>query len=134
MAEINVVPYIDVMLVLLVIFMVTAPMLQQGVKVNLPQAPATPLELPKHQQPLIISVKADGSYYMDLGAGRDGKALTLDQVTKQVGIVLKNKPATQVLVQGDKAANYGQVVQLMSGLQAAGVAGVGLLTEPPVKP
>jgi len=129
MAEINVVPYIDVMLVLLVVFMVTAPLLMQGVKVDLPQAPSTPMEN-KDDEPLIVSVKKDGSYYIDLG--RDAQSpKSLKHVRDQVAKVMRAKPSTQVLVWGDAEVNYGVVVNLMSELQKAGAPSVGLVTEPP---
>ena len=128
MAEINVVPYIDVMLVLLVIFMVTAPLLMQGVKVDLPQAPSSAME-DKDLEPLIISIKQDGSYYLNLGGDED-KSKTLKDITDTVAKVLRQKPETPVLVWGDKKIEYGLVVSLMTDLQVAGAPSVGLVTEP----
>jgi len=129
MAEINVVPYIDVMLVLLVVFMVTAPLLMQGVKVELPQAPSAPMEN-KDAEPLIVSVKADGRYYIDLG--RDSKKpKSLRTISDTVAKVLRAKPSTPILVWGDAQVGYGVVVNLMSELQKAGASSVGLVTEPP---
>ncbi len=129
MAEINVVPYIDVMLVLLVVFMITAPLLMQGVKVDLPQAPSTPLDN-KDEEPLIISVKTDGTYYLNLG--KDEKlAKPLTDITSTVAKVLRQKPTTPVLVWGDHSVDYGVVVNLMTQLQKAGAPSVGLVTEPP---
>ena len=128
-AEINVVPYIDVMLVLLIVFMVTAPMLMQGVKVELPQAPSAPLD-DKDLEPLIVSVKADGTYYLDLGNGKNiEEPLTsiIEKVQKAMGV----QPKTPVLVWGDAKVDYGTVVRLMSELQNAGAPAVGLVTEPP---
>ncbi len=127
MAEINVVPYIDVMLVLLIIFMVTAPLLMQGVKVDLPQAPSTPMSQ-KDDEPLIVSIKKDGSYYLNLGKG--DKPQKLSKIKQQVIKVLKQKPQTPVLVWGDSNVKYGVVVSLMTELQAAGAPSVGLVTEP----
>jgi len=128
MAEINVVPYIDVMLVLLVVFMVTAPLLMQGVKVDLPQAPSAPLD-EKQDEPLIVSIKRDGSYYLNLG--KDEKvAKPLSQITDTVAKILRQKPSTPVLVWGDHSVDYGLVVGLMSELQSAGAPSVGLVTEP----
>lgn len=129
MAEINVVPYIDVMLVLLVIFMVTAPLLMQGVKVELPQSPSAPLE-DKELEPMIVSVKADGTYYINL-AGDEETARPLSEITTIVSKVLRQKPETPVLVWGDRRVPYGTVVSLMSELQQAGAPAVGLVTEPP---
>ncbi|BFM12200.1 protein TolR [Simiduia litorea] len=130
LAEINVVPYIDVMLVLLVVFMVTAPLLMQGVKVDLPKAPSTPMEQ-NDEEPLIVSVKQDGTYYLNLGADQK-TAKPLKQITDTVGKILRQKPNTPVLVWGDHKAQYGLVVSLMSDLQTAGAPSVGLVTEPPV--
>ncbi|HEB28115.1 MAG TPA: protein TolR [Porticoccus sp.] len=130
-AEINVVPYIDVMLVLLIVFMVTAPMLMQGVKVELPQAPSAPLDN-QEQEPLIVSVKADGSYYLDLGNGKNVQE-ALPSIIEKVAKVLRQQPKTPVLVWGDARVDYGEVVTLMSELQNAGAPSVGLVTEPPGK-
>ncbi|TVZ38090.1 biopolymer transport protein TolR [Alteromonadaceae bacterium 2753L.S.0a.02] len=130
MAEINVVPYIDVMLVLLVVFMVTAPLLMQGVKVDLPQAPSAPIDN-KDDEPLIVSVKPDGSYYLNLGKDQK-QARPLAEVTDMVAKVLRQKPNTPVLVWGDSKVEYGVVVALMTELQGAGAPSVGLVTDPPV--
>jgi biopolymer transport protein TolR len=129
MAEINVVPYIDVMLVLLVIFMVTAPLLTQGVKVELPQTKSAPLDN-KDQEPLIVSIKADGSYYLKLGTDEEA-AKTLEFIGEQTGKILKQQPQTPVLVWGDTNVPYGKIVELMALLQQAGAESVGLVTEPP---
>ncbi len=128
MAEINVVPYIDVMLVLLVVFMVTAPLLMQGVRVDLPQAPSAPVE--NDEEPLIVSVKPDGSYYLNLGQQQE-TAKPLAEITDTVGKILRQKPQTQVLVWGDTTVPYGVVVSLMTQLQTAGAESVGLVTDPP---
>jgi biopolymer transport protein TolR len=129
-AEINVVPYIDVMLVLLIIFMVTAPMLMQGVEVELPKAGASTME--KKEEPIIVSVDREGGLYINLGKD-EKKAQSISDIKKQVETILKNKPDTAVLVWGDVAANYGQVVALMTELQSAGAESVGLVTDPPGK-
>ncbi len=128
-AEINVVPYIDVMLVLLIVFMVTAPMLMQGVKVDLPDAPAQPVGK-QDDEPLIVSVKADGSYYLNLGKDQE-KSQSLNVVADKVSKVLRRKPGTTVLVWGDRNVPYGDVVSLMTALQSAGAPSVGLVTETP---
>lgn len=128
-AEINVVPYIDVMLVLLIVFMVTAPLLMQGVEVELPQAPSEPIESDQ-DEPLIVSIKKDGSLYIDL-AGDADKARPLSEIQSLVGKVLAQKPNTPVMVWGDQAVPYGEVVRLMTSLQSAGAGTVGLVTEPP---
>ncbi|MCP3909245.1 MAG: protein TolR [Oceanicoccus sp.] len=129
MAEINVVPYIDVMLVLLIIFMVTAPMLMQGVKVELPKAAAVPVGK-QTDEPLIVSVKADGSYYLNLGKDEE-KSQSLAVVQDKVSKIIRRKPETTVLVWGDTSVPYGNVVELMAALQAAGAPAVGLVTENP---
>ena len=130
-AEINVVPYIDVMLVLLIVFMVTAPLLMQGVKVELPNAPSAPLE-ENNRDPLIVSIKADGTLYVDLGNGKN-KQEPLESIISKVKKVLRQESKTPVLVWGDANVEYGSVVGLMSELQKAGASSVGLVTEPPRK-
>lgn len=134
MAEINVVPYIDVMLVLLIIFMVTAPMIMQGVQVELPHAKAKPVP-PEDDKPLIVSVKADGTYYVELGTKEQAQTATdLMDVAERVGKVLRAKPETKVFVWGDRKVPYGDVVELMAALQNAGAESVGLVTDDqPVK-
>lgn len=129
LAEINVVPYIDVMLVLLIVFMITAPMLMQGVRVDLPRAPSEPIES-QDDEPLIVSLGADGRYYLNLGSEPDS-AKPLSEIVDQVGRVLRQKPETQVLVWGDRSVPYGDVVALMTELQRAGAPSVGLVTDPP---
>lgn len=128
MAEINVVPYIDVMLVLLVIFMITAPLLMQGVKVELPQSSSAPLDQ-QDLEPLIVSIKQNGSYYLNLGDAQE-ESKPLQQITETIAKVLRQKPETPVLVWGDAKVEYGVVVHLMSLLQGAGAPSVGLVTEP----
>jgi biopolymer transport protein TolR len=129
MGEINVVPYIDVMLVLLVIFMVTAPLLTQGVKVDLPQAEAEPVPSMDGKL-LVISVKADGSYYLNLNAN-PAEALDLESVIARSVAAIRLYPGIPVNVGGDRNVAYGKVVKLISELKKAGVAKVGFLTEPP---
>jgi len=129
MAEINVVPYIDVMLVLLVVFMVTAPMLMQGVQVDLPQAPSSPID-DKEDEPLIVSVDKTGAYFIELG-GEPKQSKPLADITAMVSKILGEKPTTPVLVWGDREVSYGAVVSLMTELQGAGAPSVGLVTDPP---
>jgi len=131
MADINVVPYIDVMLVMLVIFMITAPLLTQGVKVDLPEADAEPVEK-QDQEPLIVSVDAVGNLYLNVGDDPESP-VDGDTLVRNIGIVLKRQPGKEVLVRGDHAADYGSVVSAMVLLQQAGVPSVGLVTEPPEK-
>ena len=128
MGEINVVPYIDVMLVLLIIFMITAPLLNQGVDVELPQADAEPME-EQQQDPLVLTVDAQGRYFLNVGGDPeqeiDGETLVL-----RTAAVLRQRPKAAVLVRGDSIVDYGLVVAAMSLLQQAGAAKVGLVTEP----
>jgi biopolymer transport protein TolR len=130
-AEINVVPYIDVMLVLLVIFMATAPLLMQGVEVDLPKANSTPVS-DSDAEPLIVSIDAQAKLYLNLGAS-DDQALSIETVRQRVATVLKRNPDKAVMVWGDAAVPYGEVVSLMSELQAAGAPSVGLVTEAPAR-
>ena len=128
-SEINVVPYIDVMLVMLVIFMVTAPLLTQGVKVDLPEASAEPVEEPD-QEPVVVSVDASGNLYLNVGDNPESP-IDGDTLVRNIGIVLKRQPGKSVLVRGDHAVDYGTVVSAMVLLQQAGVPHVGLVTESP---
>tara|TARA_R110001592_G_scaffold1001_2_gene5891 strand:- start:4182 stop:4598 length:417 start_codon:yes stop_codon:yes gene_type:complete len=130
MSDINVVPYIDVMLVLLIIFMVTAPMLTQGIKVDLPVLDADPVQSDNQDEPIIVSIDLNGAYYLDM-SGDAKKPQELVQILQKVSAILSQKPDTSVLVRGDKHVEYGAVVSLMSALQSAGAKGVGLITEDP---
>ena len=129
LAEINVVPYIDVMLVLLVIFMVTAPMLMQGVEVDLPDADATPVK-DQDAEPLIVSINDRGELFLNLGAN-EKQALELATIRQRVAAVLRRTPDKPVLVWGDQKVAYGDVVVVMTALQEAGAPQVGLVTESP---
>lgn len=129
LAEINTVPYIDVMLVLLVIFMVTAPLLNQGVKIDLPQATANPIP-PEAKQPLIITVDSEGLYYLNQ-SDQPEQPLSADSLRQQVSALLVRTPDVPVMVRGDTAVPYGQVVRAMTVLQSAGAPSIGLMTEPP---
>jgi biopolymer transport protein TolR len=131
-AEINVVPYIDVMLVLLIIFMVTAPLVTQGVKVDLPQANAEPIDKDS-KPPLVASVDAEGKYYLAVGTSKN-EPMSAEEVATVVAAHLKLEPDTPVVVNGDGAVSYDAVIQLMVLLQQkAGVPSVGLMTDSPEK-
>jgi len=127
MGEINVVPYIDVMLVLLIIFMVTAPMLSQGVKVELPKAAAEPIPQEK-LEPLLLSVDRAGRMYLNLGDSK--AALDANRVVEVASAALRREPARPVLVKADTAVAYGRVVEGMVLLQRAGAKKIGFVTEP----
>jgi len=128
MSEINVVPYIDVMLVLLVIFMVTAPLAYQGVAVDLPEETAEPLEQ-QEQEPIIVSVTASGDLTLSIGTDPEA-ALSEEEIIDLVSNVMRNSPGTPVLVRGDRNVAYGRVLSAMSTLTRAGVPQVGLMTQP----
>ncbi|HEY5719477.1 MAG TPA: protein TolR [Gammaproteobacteria bacterium] len=133
MSEINVVPYIDVMLVLLVIFMITAPLLTQGVKVELPQASAEPLP-PEALEPLVVTVDAGGRYYLNVGGAGEQEPIDAETLANRVAAVLRHQPQTPVMVRGDRQVEYGQVIGVMVALTSAGAPSVGLITEPPPGP
>ena len=133
MSEINVVPYIDVMLVLLVIFMATAPLLTQGVIVDLPNAPSEPIT-EQVEDPLVISIRADGAIFVNLGiqnAQDEGTRVTIYSLEDQASKILRARPAVPVYVKADHALDYGKVVSVMTVLQRAGAESVGLITDPP---
>ena len=128
-AEINVVPYIDVMLVLLIIFMVTAPLLTQGIKVDLPKAGAEPIADGANREPLIVSVDASGNLYINVGDNED-EPTGAKEIVARTRAVLKNRPDTPVLVKADRAVPYGNVVGAMVLLQQGGADSVGFVTDP----
>lgn len=133
MSEINVVPYIDVMLVLLVIFMATAPLLTQGVVVDLPQAPSEPID-EASDDPLVVSMRKDGAIFMNLGAQGDeeeGTRVTVFSLEDQAGKLLRARTDLPVYIKADHTLDYGQVVGVMTILQKAGAESVGLITDPP---
>ena len=133
MSEINVVPYIDVMLVLLVIFMATAPLLTQGVVVDLPQAPSEPIE-DAEDDPLVVSMRADGAIFMNLGmqdADDEGTRVTIFSLEEQAGKILRSRTDAPVYIKADHKLDYGSVVGVMTVLQKAGAKSVGLITDPP---
>lgn len=127
MSEINVVPYIDVMLVLLVIFMVTAPLLSQGVDVDLPEANAKVIDT-QQQEPVIVSIDKNGKFYLNLGK-EPQKPVKGSELVKKVSAVMRNRAQSTIYVRGDKNVNYGSVVSVMALLQEAGVGNVGLMTD-----
>lgn len=128
-AEINVVPYIDVMLVLLIIFMVTTPMLTEGVQVELPQTFAKSMA-GDEEESVVVTVKANGQYFISIGDD-PGKPLSVEALITRVAAVMRHRPGQGIYIKGDKAVNYGAVVTIMAQLQKAGVGKVGLVTETP---
>lgn len=133
MAEINVVPYIDVMLVLLVIFMITAPLLNLGVEVELPKADAEPLDSQQNEEPLVVTVLRNGDLYLNAGGDLDGTSSGLidpESLVTTVSAIVRRNPEIQVLVGGDERVDYGQVYNAMVLLQKAGVAKLGLMSDP----
>ena len=135
-AEMNVVPYIDVMLVLLVIFMVTAPMLVQGVQIELPKVAAEALPAPSQQRIVTLSVKADGSYYWHLGSEVDtsrqtDSAVDTAQMRDKIAAIVAQDPETQVYLRADRNTEYAAVVAGIAELQRGGVSRLGLITEAP---
>ncbi|MFU8788332.1 MAG: protein TolR [Methylobacter sp.] len=128
MAEINVVPYIDVTLVLLIIFMITTPMLQTGVEVELPQAESASVESEGDNLPVIVSINAQGHYYITVD-DQEPEQIMPEEVSDRVMDVLSKKPKTKVLIGAYKGIDYGAVVTLMAGLKNAGVSSVGLMTK-----
>ena len=126
-AEINVVPYIDVMLVLLIIFMVTAPLLNLGVDIQLPQSAAKSIQNDK--EPAVVSVDQDGQLFLTLGAG-EREPIEAEALVNKVSAFVKENPQLPVLVAGDQRADYGTIYQAMVLLQTAGVPKVGLMSQP----
>ena len=131
MSEINVVPYIDVMLVLLIVFMVTAPLLNQGIEVDLPQANNEPLDIDENLETLVVSITSNGEYFLSLGAtGEDREPVTLETVGEQVSRIIGANPEIQVLVEGDTGADWGAMITLITTLQQAGVSNPNFSTQP----
>ena len=129
MGEINVVPYIDVMLVLLIIFMVTAPLLTQGIEVDLPEAAAEPIESEPNETPIVLSVDAAGNLYINIGDDEDAPQSS-QEIVARTAAVLRNRPDAPVLVKADREVPYGNVVGAMVLLQRAGADKVGFVTDP----
>lgn len=128
-ADINVVPYIDVMLVLLVVFMVAAPLMIQGIVLNLPEV--TNQVLPREKEdPLIISVDSEGTFFLEVQSTQND-ALSPEELANQIKKILKVNPRLQVVVRGDGKVEYQKIMELMSVLQSAGAEDVGLITQPP---
>ncbi len=130
-SDINVVPLIDVMLVLLVVFMLTAPMLNQGIDVELPEANNEPLDIDENMETLVVSVTAAGEYFLSIGAtGDDRESVTLEALGESVSRIQNANPDIQVLIEGDTDANYGVIITLLTTLNNAGVTNPSFITKP----
>ena len=131
MSEINVVTYIDVMLVLLIVFMVTAPMLNQGIEVDLPQANNEPLDIDENLETLVVSIMSNGEYFLSIGAtGDDRQSMDLETVGLRVNQIISANPDIQVLVEGDAEADWGAMITLITTLNAVGVTNPNFITQP----
>ena len=128
-SDINVVPYIDVMLVLLVIFMIAAPLMVQGISINLPEVSSDALPVEK-SEPLIISIRSDGSFFLEIDATRNNP-LNLEEISQEIAKILKADKDMQVVIRGDGEVKYESVMLLMSQLQQLGSKNIGLITKPP---
>jgi biopolymer transport protein TolR len=127
MSQINVVPYIDVMLVLLIIFMVTAPLLNLGVDIHLPQSAAKSVQ--DNKEPVLVSVDKDGSFFLTLG-GTQREPIDADNLVRKVSAFVRANPQVSVMIGGDERVDYGKIYQAMVLLQQAGVPKVGLMSQP----
>ncbi|MDR0781073.1 MAG: protein TolR [Pseudomonadales bacterium] len=133
MAEINVVPLIDVMLVLLIVFMITAPLITQGIKVDLPKASAEVVD-DTAKETLVVSINAAGEYFVSLGesSADDPTPVPLEQIGEMVGKIMNQNPSVPVFLEADTTVNYGLVMQLLATLENSGAPGVRLITQPPI--
>ena len=134
MGEINVVPYIDVMLVLLVIFMITAPLMTQGISVKLPKVSAKPLDptLLRHNEPLVLSIDSAGRFYLNIG-DKVNEPVDDKAVLTRIAAVIRRDAKTPVLIKADEAVPYGRVAAGMVLLSQAGAANIGFITKSPDK-
>lgn len=132
MSEINVVPYIDVMLVLLIVFMVTAPLLTQGLRVDLPEVASEPLELDEDAESLVIELTADNAFFISLGvtSADEQTPVELGAIGRQVAQIIEVNPTIQIFIEGDAQASYGPFISLMEELRVAGVNSPNLVTKP----
>lgn len=133
-SEINVVPYIDVMLVLLVIFMIATPALTQGIKIDLPEVDAPPVDQQELVDPLIVTVAADGSYFINLGSNDGDRLVTREAVAEYIEKIMRNRADIPIFVRGAATADYGKVLGILSLIQRAGAPYVNLITIPPSSP
>ena len=127
-SDINVVPYIDVMLVLLVIFMISAPLMVQGIQVNLPKASSEALPV-KNNEPLIVSIQKDGALFLESDSTKNA-SLSLEDLNKATKKILEVNPGLQVVIRGDGQVKYERVMTVMAELQIAGATDIGLISQP----
>ena len=127
-SDINVVPYIDVMLVLLVIFMISAPLMVQGIEVNLPEASSEALPV-KNNEPLIVSITRDGSIFLETESTKN-KSISIGEMGNLVTKIFENRPGLQVVIRGDSEVKYDRVMKVMAQLQASGASEIGLISQP----
>ena len=127
-SDINVVPYIDVMLVLLVIFMISAPLMVQGIQVNLPEASSEALPV-KNNEPLIISIDQEGKIFLETESTKN-QSLTLLELNSFVSKIFQASPNMQVVIRGDASVAYQRVMMVMAELQSAGASDIGLISQP----
>lgn len=127
-SDINVVPYIDVMLVLLVIFMISAPLMVQGIEVNLPEASSEALPV-KNNEPLIVSITRDGSIFLETESTKN-KSISIGEMGNLVTKIFENRPGLQVVIRGDSEVKYDRVMKVMAQLQASGASDIGLISQP----
>lgn len=132
MSDINVVPYIDVMLVLLIVFMVTAPLLTQGLRVDLPQVDSEPMDMDENAETLVIELTADNEFFISLGVTEQDEQtpVALATIGQQVASIVEVNPTIQIFVEGDASASYGPFIALMEALRVAGVESPNLVTKP----
>lgn len=128
-AHINIVPYIDVMLVLLIVFMVTTPLLTEGVQVNLPQANAKAVQNHAEEHQLIVSITQDARYFFALNQDKQ-KELRPHELTAEGAILFARYPDLKIYVKADESVAYGMVIKAMAELQQAGFTSIGLITRP----
>jgi len=132
MSDINVVPYIDVMLVLLIVFMVTAPLLTQGLRVELPQVNSEPMDMDENAETLVIELTAENEFYISLGVTEQDEQIPVELATigQQVASIVEVNPTIQIFIEGDASASYGSFISLMEALRVAGVESPNLVTRP----
>lgn len=126
-SDMNVVPYIDVMLVLLIIFMVTAPMMTQGIKIELPTATSENIDIDTDNLPIVLSINIDGKYFIEETG--NSKESNIESIVDYINLIRKDKPNIKVLIRGDEKSEYGNIVKLMDSLKQNNINDFGLITK-----